>query len=112
MTTSVCPDKGDIVWMVLEPRVGHEQAGRRPVLVISERLFNERTALAIICPITSKVKGLPFEVLLKGTQTQGVVLPIHVRSVDWNGRHAKFIERAPRDVVEVVCEAARQIISY
>ena len=88
------PDKGDIAWLILDPRVGHEQSGRRPVLVLSPRLFTERTGLAVICPITSKIKGLPFEVSLKKEKTVGAVLPMHIRSVDILARKAKFIEKA------------------
>ena len=60
------PDRGDIVWLVLTtPRVGHEQSGRRPALVLSPKTFTDHTGLAVICPITSKVKGLPFEIIIK-----------------------------------------------
>lgn len=94
------PDRGDIVWLVLDPRVGHEQPGRRPALVLSPRLFTERTGLAIICPVTSKVKGLPFEVILSQTKTNGAILPIHVRSVDIAARKASFIETVPPSLLE------------
>jgi len=106
------PDGGDIVWLNLDPRRGHEQSGRRPVLVLSSRRFTQATSLAVVCPITSKVKGLPFEVVLDGTKTSGAILPIHVRSVDVVARQAKFIEASPpklltktRDYVRVIMGA-------
>ncbi len=86
------PDAGDLIWLTFDPRVGHEQSGRRPALVISPRLFTERTGLAIACPITSKIKGLPFEVLVSGTKIKGAILPIQVRSVDVKARKTEFIE--------------------
>lgn len=96
MTSSVyLPDSGDIIWLNLDPRTGHEQSGRRPNLVLSNRQYTKRTGLAIVCPITSKVKGLPFEIALENTKTEGAILPIHVRSVDVEARHARFIETLP-----------------
>lgn len=102
MPSPYIPDAGDIIWLVLDPRTGHEQSGRRPSLVLSPRLLTERTGLAIVCPITSKHKGLPFEVALSKTKTIGVVIPIHVRSVDVNARKAKFIETAPKSILQKV----------
>jgi mRNA interferase MazF len=93
------PSRGDIIWLELDPRTGHEQSGRRPALVLSHKLVAERTGLAVVCPITSKVKGLPFEVLVKTAKIDGAVLPIHVRSVDVFARKATFIEVAPAKVV-------------
>lgn len=93
--TDFVPNRGDIIWLILDPRVGHEQSGRRPALVISPNVFTERTGLAVICPITSKVKGMPFEIMLKQTKTKGAILPIHVRSIDVRARKASFIEKAP-----------------
>ncbi len=63
------PDAGNIIWLDLNPHTGHEQSGRRPCLVLSSRLYAERTGMAVVCPITSKIKGLPFEIELKGTAT-------------------------------------------
>jgi len=93
------PNRGDIVWMILDPTVGHEQSGRRPVLVISHGVLIESTGLAVIVPITSKVKGLPYEIELKRTKTKGVILPIYVKSVDFKQRKAAFIEKAPQALV-------------
>jgi mRNA interferase MazF len=105
------PNRGDIIWLVLDPRTGHEQSGRRPAIVLSPKYFTKHTSLAIICPITGKVKGLPFEVELKNTKTKGAVLPIHIRSVDVAARKAKFIEKAPESTLETVNAYVQAAIS-
>lgn len=109
---SYVPDAGDLIWLDLNPRTGHEQSGRRPCIALSSRLYAERTGLVVVCPITSKVKGLPFEIVLSNTKTEGAILPIHVRSIDLEARYPKFIEQAPsqmlqkcRDYVSVIIGA-------
>jgi mRNA interferase MazF len=94
------PEQGDIIWLNLNPRVGHEQSGRRPAIVLSSRKFSERTKLAIICPITTKVKGLPFEIPIKDGALDGAILPIHVRSVDLAARGAVFFQTVPSLVLK------------
>lgn len=85
------PDSGDIVWITFNPQTGHEQAGHRPALVLSPDSYNEKTSLAILCPITSQVKGYPFEVLLpEGLEIQGAVLSDQVKNLDWKARRARF----------------------
>lgn len=94
------PDRGDIVWLHLDPRIGHEQAGRRPALVITPRSYNGKVGLALFCPITSRAKGFPFEVEIPaGTKVQGVVLCDQVKSLDWRARGAERLCPAPADVV-------------
>jgi mRNA interferase MazF len=104
------PDSGDIIWLDLNPRTGHEQSGRRPCLVLSSRLYSELTGMAVICPTTSKVKGLPFEIPLSETKTQGVILPIHVRSIDLDARYPKLIEKSPPKILEKTRDYVRVII--
>lgn len=104
------PDSGDIIWLDLNPRTGHEQSGRRPCLVLSKRLYSKRTGLAVVCPITSKVKGLPYEVVLEGTKTAGAILPVQVRSIDIEARYAKFIEQAPAKLLAKARDYVRVII--
>lgn len=94
------PDTGDIAWFDLNPRTGHEQSGRRPCIVLSSQKFSRKTGLAVICPVNSKVKGLPFEIVLKNTKTSGAILPIHVRSIDLEARFPKLIEKAPLRVLK------------
>jgi mRNA interferase MazF len=90
------PECGDVVWLDLNPRAGHEQAGRRPVLVLSPAGYN-RLALAVVCPITSKAKGYPFEVRIPPTaRVVGVVLSNHLASLDWAARNAELMDRLPR----------------
>lgn len=99
------PDTGHIVWLRFSPQAGHEQAGRRPALVLSPRSYNERTSLALFCPITSRIKGYPFEVRLPASgAVAGVVLADQVRSLDWRARGARFEEQAPPQLVSEVRE--------
>ncbi len=94
------PDRGDIVWINLNPQAGHEQAGRRPALVLSPVAYNGKVGLAILCPITGHEKGYPFEVKLpQGSTIGGVVLSDHVKNLDWQARDARFIAKAPKEVV-------------
>jgi mRNA interferase MazF len=105
------PQRGDLIWVVLDPRSGHEQSGRRPAIVLSRQLFTERTGLAVICPITSKVKNLPFEIQIKSSSVDGAVLPIHVRSVDVHSRKVKFIEKAPLETLKQTTSAVELIVN-
>jgi mRNA interferase MazF len=105
------PERGDIVWMILDPRIGHDQSGRRPVIVLSHRKLAVHTNLAVISPITSKIIGLPYEVVLSGTKTQGVILPIHVKSVDFRKRKATFIEKAPTNILSKTIKSVQNLIA-
>lgn len=96
------PERGDIVWLDLNPSKGHEQKGVRPALIISPKLYNAKTDLALVCPITSVVKGYSFEVELHAKETTGVVLADHIRSVDWKFRHACYIEAISPTVMDEV----------
>jgi len=97
------PRRGDLIWLSFTPQTGREQAGRRPALVLSPEAYNSKTGLALICPVTSKVKGYPFEVPLSTTAgVQGVVLADQLRSLDWRARGAEWIEQAPPKVVDRV----------
>jgi mRNA interferase MazF len=95
------PDRGDAVWLAFDPRAGHEQSGRRPALVLSPARYNEKAGLALLCPITSRVKGYPFEVVLpEGCGVEGVVLADQVKSLDWRARSASLAAHLPRSVVD------------
>jgi mRNA interferase MazF len=107
---SYAPDAGDLIWLDLNPRTGHEQSGRRPCLVLSSRLYAERTGMAVVCPITSKIKGLPFEIELNNTKTEGAILPIHVRSIDLEARYPKFIEQVSLQILQKCREYVTAII--
>jgi mRNA interferase MazF len=93
------PDKGDIVWINLNPQAGHEQAGRRPALVLSPRGYNKKVGLAIFCPITNQIKGYPFEVLLPSKiKISGAILSDQVKSLDWQLRNIEFICKLPESI--------------
>jgi mRNA interferase MazF len=97
------PDRGDAVWITLDPPAGHEQAGRRPALVLSPASYNGRVRLALLSPITGQVKGYPFEVALpEGLAVTGVVLADQVKSLDWRARNAARICAVPEEVVDRV----------
>ncbi|MCY4400635.1 MAG: endoribonuclease MazF [Gemmatimonadetes bacterium] len=97
------PDRGDIVWLTFTPQAGHEQAGHRPVLVLSPRLYNGRSGLALLCPITSRAKGYPFEVVLPASsKVTGVVLTDQIKSLDWRVRRARLACTAPPTLVDEV----------
>jgi len=103
MARRYVPERGDIVWLQFNPRAGHEQAGHRPALVISPKAYNEKVGLALFCPITSSVKGYPFEVVLfKGQRVSGAVLSDQLKSLDWRARNARRITRAPKDAMDEV----------
>ena len=86
------PDQGHAIWLTFDPQAGHEQAGRRPAVVLTPAAYNRKTGLALVCPVTNQVKGYPFEVLLPdGLPLSGVALSDQVKSADWRERRAKFI---------------------
>lgn len=97
---SYIPSRGDVVWLNFTPQAGHEQMGTRPALVLSPEKYNKKTGLAVCCPITSNVKGYPFEVNISGKKISGVVLSDHLKNLDWKVRKAKFIEKASKEIVE------------
>ena len=97
------PERGDLVTVTLDPRVGHEQAGRRPALVLSPSAYNQRSGLAIMSPITNQAKGYPFEVTLPaGCGVTGVVLADHCKSQDYEARRAVLVGRAPEGTTSAV----------
>lgn len=93
------PARGDLIWLQFNPQVGHEQAGHRPAVVISPTSYNRRVGLALCCPVTSQVKGYPFEVLLPpGLGVEGAILSDQIKSLDWRVREARRICNLPADV--------------
>jgi mRNA interferase MazF len=97
------PERGDAIWITLDPQAGHEQAGRRPALVLSPSAYNGRVGLALLCPITNQAKGYPFEVPLpEGLPVTGVVGADQVKSLDWRARKASYVCAVPEEVVAEV----------
>jgi mRNA interferase MazF len=94
------PEQGHIVLVQFNPQAGHEQAGWRPALILSQKSYNEKVGLCVGCPITNQVKGYPFEVALpRGLQVTGAVLSDQIKSFDWRARETEFVCDVPIDVV-------------
>jgi mRNA interferase MazF len=107
------PDRGDFVWIDFDPQVGHEQSGRRPALVISPLPYNRRTGLALFCPVTSRVKGFPWEVAIPaGMRVTGVVLADQVKNLAWRERRTEFVETAGPDVVDEAIEKLSILVLF
>lgn len=97
------PDRGDLVWLTFDPQAGREQAGHRPGLVLSPKSYSQRAGLAIFCPITSQIKGYPFEVVLPaGLAVTGAVLADQVKNLDWKARLAKKAGKVPGFILNEV----------
>jgi len=90
MSAVYIPDTGDIVWLNFTPQTGREQAGRRPAVVLSPKAYHSKTGLLVCVPITSQIKGYPFEVLLSGTEVFGAALADQVMNLDWRLREARY----------------------
>ncbi len=100
---SYIPDRGDIVWLNFTPQTGHEQRGKRPALILSPKIYNKKTSLCICLPITSKIKGYPFEVgLPKGLEVEGVILSDQIKNLDFVAREIDYICEAPHEVLVTV----------
>jgi len=100
VTSRFIPECGDVVWVDMNPQAGYEQSGRRPALVVSPKPYNAKTGLALLCPITSRVKGYAFEVNIpKGLPAQGVILSDQIRNFDWSARNAVLMGRLPHALV-------------
>jgi mRNA interferase MazF len=110
--SSYVPDRGDIVWLTFDPQAGHEQAGRRPAVILSPALYNRNSGLAIVVPITSRVKGHPFEVPVpSGHRVGGVILTDHLKSVDWRARKAERIGVLSVETLNQACKTASLLIT-
>lgn len=105
------PKRGDIVWTDFDPSAGHEQAHKRPAIVLSPEPFNKQIQLALVAPITTTVRGHGFEVKLNGAKTEGVVLCQQVKTIDYDFRGITFIESAPVKVINEVLAKVRVLVS-
>jgi mRNA interferase MazF len=112
MVKEYVPKRGDIVWLQFKPQTGREQSGKRPALVLSHENYNKVVGLGVFCPITSKVKGYPFEVLLPNSiEVKGVVLSDQVKSFDWRKRNAEFICKVNIATVNKVVNLINKMIN-
>jgi mRNA interferase MazF len=99
------PERGDLVWLTFNPQAGHEQAGRRPAVVVSPKAYNGKVGLGLFCPITSQVKGYPFEVAIpEGLPVGGVILADQVKSLDWKRRKVENIGILPAEAIQELQE--------
>jgi mRNA interferase MazF len=111
-TSKQAPKQGEIIWIDFDPQSGHEQAGRRPALVLSHTTYNQTLKRAFVCPITSKVKGYPFEVRIKTATIDGVVLSDHFKNIDWTTRNTKLTgERVSQSELEAVWAIVQSIVA-
>lgn len=106
------PDRGDIVWIQLNPQAGREQAGHRPAFVVSPKSYNGKVGLALMCPLTTKEKGYPFEVKVRGKNVQGVVSSDQIKSLDWKARSARFEEKVDHATMAEVLAKIDTLIRY
>jgi mRNA interferase MazF len=113
VNSAFVPDVGDFVWLTFDPQAGHEQAGRRPALVLSPRVYNARSGLALACPIANQVRGYPFEVAVPaGAGASGVILVDQLKSVDWKARHAEPLGRCGNEVMDEVRARLAPLLGY
>ncbi len=97
------PERGDIVWLTFNPQAGHEQAGRRPAVVLSPAAYNGKVGLALVCPVTNQQKGYPFEVMVPpNAGITGVILADQLKNLDWRIRQAELIGKLPEHALSEV----------
>jgi mRNA interferase MazF len=107
------PDAGDLVWLTLDPQAGREQAGRRPALVLSPKIYNMRSGLLLACPITNQAKGYPFEVAVPaGCGATGVILADQLKSIDWRVRRAERLGHCTNEVMDEVRAKLAPLLGY
>lgn len=110
---AACPSGGDLIWLTFDPQAGHEQAGRRPALVLSPKIYNQKSGLALVCPVTNQAKGYPFEVTVPGGHgVTGVILADQVKSVDWRARRAEKVGRCPPELLNEVLARLAPLLGY
>jgi mRNA interferase MazF len=105
------PERGDIVWVSFNPQAGHEQAGRRPAVVLSPKAYNGKVGLALLCPITGQVKGYPFEVAIPDeAPVEGVILSDQVKSLDWREPKVEKAGSLSDEVMQLVLQRVKALI--
>lgn len=106
------PKEGDVVWLEFDPQKGKEIQKTRPALTISPHAYNIKTGLGLFMPITSKIKGYPFETILNKGEIKGAILCDQIRSLDWKAREAKFVMRIPLSILEDVIAKFSVLLPY
>lgn len=111
MAPRYVPKRGEVVWLQFDPQAGHEQAGRRPAVIVSPREYNAKTGLALCCPITSRIKGYPFEVALgESAEVSGVILADQIKSLDWRARRARTLWTLPEKALQELLAKIRVLV--
>ena len=111
MPPKYVPDRGDAIWITLNPQAGHEQTGRRIALVLSPAAYNRKVGLVILCPITNQIKGYPYEVVVpKSLKISGAILSDQVKSLDWKARKAELLCRVPATVTQDVLSKLKTLL--
>jgi mRNA interferase MazF len=106
------PKRGDVVWMTMNLQAGYEQAGRRPAVILSPAAYNAKVGLVLAVPVTSRVKGYPFETLVpSGLPDSGAILSNQVKSLDWRARKAGLCYELPTAVVNEVLQKLRSLLT-
>ena len=106
------PEGGDVVWITLNPQAGHEQAGRRPAVILSPAAYNAKVGLALLCPITSQIKGYPFEVVIPpGLRVGGAILADQVKSLDWQASQVEFICALPTTTISEILQKVGALLA-
>lgn len=111
MKTKYVPERGDCIWVDFYTTSGHEQKGRRPAVVVSPKDYNERSGLALVCPVTSKIKTYPFEVAHNGKKITGAILSDQLKSIDWQSRGVAFVEKVANNTFKELQEKIILLIS-
>lgn len=113
MIRDYIPQRGDVVWIDMHLQAGHEQAGRRPAIVLSPRSYNSKVGLALFCPVTNQIKGYPFEVTIPpGLKVSGVILSDQIKSLDWKIRNTEFYDKIPESVVVEILKKFSTLIRF
>ena len=110
VTSNYTPEKGDLVWLDFTPQAGYEQRGHRPAICISQKKYNQKTGLALFCPITSHIKGYAFEIVLDKHSINGCILSDQVKNLDFQQRNCAFIEKATEEEINSVVDNIKLLI--
>ncbi len=111
--SEISPDRGDLVWLSFDPQTGHEQKGRRPAIVLSPKAYNQKVGLALMCPVTNRIKGYPFEVILPDScEIHGVVLSDQVKSLDWRARNAEIVCNVSEEIISEILAKLRALLMH
>lgn len=110
VNSNYIPEKGELVRLNFDPHAGHEQKGRRPALCVSHKRYNQKIGLALFCPITSHIKGYPFEIVLDSHSINGCILSDQIKNLDWKQRSCVFIEKAADKEINSVIDTIKLMI--